>query len=137
MRDFCRKLLYQKLCSNKIVMKYTASVKAPGERVDLSCQLRNFAEIFDEVKNPSLGILKKSCRRSPEGCVTQDTFVRTGLEAGSLNKRYAPNGYQLALLAPLLFYASFMPYRGIAPKCMRFLHWIFYKYFPMSSASIT
>ncbi|MBQ7001574.1 MAG: ParB/RepB/Spo0J family partition protein [Oscillospiraceae bacterium] len=63
-------------------------------------------------------------------------YVRTGLGAGSLNKHFNRMGTSRHCL-PRYFFASFMPYRGIAPKCMRFLHWIFYKYFPMSSASIT
>jgi len=38
-----------------------------------------------------------------EGLRYPGHYVRTGLGAGSLNKRFAPNGYQLALLARLQF----------------------------------
>ena len=45
-------------------------------------------------------------RDKAELAITSDInpgcFIRTGLGAGSLNKRFVPNGYQQALLAGLL-----------------------------------
>ena len=35
--------------------------------------------VFLDINSKTLGILKKSCRRSLEGCVTQNIYVRQGL----------------------------------------------------------